>query len=179
MDWYHPLATDCQEREEQHKHLNTWHLSGTFPIADASGASAIVEWTGEGLTVVPRGEAGEQISTNFVTSTYAPGEEPCDRYAVAAKLLAAPDWAPDVAGMRAVLSAAHLEFQTPTVLSTICNLKSGEIHVYYFHDFERLVVFDLGKELEAGPHGFALGELFNPKPYVATVYEGFRRGSGG
>ena len=28
-------------------------------------------------------------------------------------------------------------------------------------------------------HGYQLGELFGPKPYVAKVYEDFSRSSGG
>lgn len=150
-----------------------------FLIADAKGASVIVEWTKDGLTVVPRGDANEQISTNFVTSAFGDGEEPCYRYRLARKLVAEPGWVPGVDSLRAALSAVHLEFQTPTVLSSICNLATGEIHLYYFHDFERAVVFDIHSELAAGRHGYLLSDLFDPKPYVAKVYEDFSRGAGG
>ena len=80
-----------------------------------------------------------------------------------------------VEGLRGLLSATHLEFQTPTVMSSICNLATGEVHVYYFHDFERVRVFDLHDEIASGRHGFPVRDLFSPQPYVAEVYESFHR----
>jgi len=174
------MCDSVDEAVEVFKGYNLLTLAHVkFLIADATGASVIVEWTQDGLTVVPRGDASEQVSTNFVTSAFAAGEEPCYRFRLADTLLAEPGWAPGIDSLRAALSAVHLEFQTPTVLSSICNLTTGEIHLYYFHDFERAVVFDLHGELEAGAHGYLLSDLFDPKPYVAKVYEDFSRRAGG
>lgn len=144
-----------------------------FLMADAGGSSVIVEWTREGVTVVDRGEADHQVSSNFVTSDYAPDQAPCARYRIASELVADPDWEPGVDGLRRILSATHLEFQTPTVLSAICDLTRGSIQLYYFHDFENVKVFDLHEELQRERHGYLLADIFTPKPYVATVYEQF------
>ena len=76
-------------------------------------------------------------------------------------------------GLRGVLSATHLEFQTPTVVSMICNLKTGRLVVYYFHDFEQPLEFNLREELSGSRHGGLVSNLVTVKPYVATVYEGY------
>lgn len=150
-----------------------------FLIADATGRSAIVEWSRNGLTIVDRGNSSHQVSSNFVNSNFEPSEEPCYRYQLASDLLSASDWTPGIDSLRRILSGVHLEFQTPTVLSTICNLTTGEIHLYYFHDFEDVRIFDLHHELEVGRHGYLLSNLFENKPYVAKVYEDFSRQNGG
>lgn len=174
------MCSTVDEALEVFRSYNLFTLNRVkFLLADAGGASAIVEWTSDGLTVVPRGDVSHQISTNFVTSSFEPGQEPCYRYRTAKETLTAPDWTTSIASLRSLLSTVHLEFQTPTVLSTICNLETGEIHLYYFHDFERVRVFDLHTELEQQRHGYLLAELFKPKPYVAKVYEDFRRNAGG
>lgn len=143
-----------------------------FLLADVSGASAIIEWTGGALVVIPRAGAHYQISTNFLTSEYDEDDVPCMRYRVARKLLLDGGGAPaTVDGVRGLLSAAHLEFQTPTVVSTICDLRTGELTVYYFHDFEQPARFGLHDELAAERHGYRVADLVPVRPYVATVYD--------
>jgi len=147
-----------------------------FLLADAGGSSAIVEWSSGKLVVIPRVGVDHQVSTNFVTSDHPVDDPPCARYRIAATMMTEdPRRSASVEGLRAVLSATHLEFQTPTVLSSICNLVTGEIHLYYFHDFERVRVFRLHDEIRSERHGSLLSDLFMPKPYVAEVYESFRR----
>ncbi len=167
-------CTTVDEAVEVFRSYNLFTLNRVkFLIADAEGASAIVEWTASGLTIVERGDADHQISSNFVTTNFADGEAPCYRFRLAETLIESPDWTPGVDSLRRILSGTHLEFQTPTVLSAICNLTTGEIHLYYFHDFENVRVFDLRDELQRERHGYLLADIFTPKPYVAKVYEDF------
>jgi hypothetical protein len=154
---------------ERYNLLTLAHVK--FLIADRAGDSAIVEWSRGELRVVRRGDARHQVSTNFVTSDFAADETPCDRYRIADRLLTEADDAVTVATLRGMLSAAHMEFQTPTVLSSICDLVTGDIHVYYFHDFEQVATFNLARELASGRHGFLLAELYPVKPAVAEMYE--------
>ncbi len=173
------LCSNVEEAVAVFKRYNLLTLNRVkFLLADRSGASVVIEWTDAGLTVVPRGDAADQVSTNFITSNHGAGQAPCYRYTLAEKMLSEPGWKPAVDSVRAILSATHLEFQTPTVLSSICNLETGEIHLFYFHDFERSKIFDLRRELEAGRHGYLLSELFDPKPFVAKVYEDYSRNTG-
>lgn len=146
-----------------------------FLLADRAGSSAIVEWSDGALRVVRRGDADHQVSTNFLTSSMAAADATCERFRIAEGTLSLAQHPATVETLRGILSATHLEFQTPTVMSSICDLQTGEIHVYYFHDFEQVVTFDLERELAAGPHGHLLSELFPVKPFVATVYEAFAK----
>jgi hypothetical protein len=146
-----------------------------FLIADRHGDSAIVEWSGGELQIVSRGTSDHHVSTNFVTSDFPPEDVPCYRHRLADRLLSEHNGEVTVESLRGILSGVHLEFQNPTILSTICDLVTGDIHVYYFHDFERAMTFNLADELAKGRHGFLLGDVFPVKPYVASVYEQFAR----
>lgn len=149
-----------------------------FLLADKSGASVVVEWGAGGLTFASRGQADYQVSTNFVTSDYGPEDVPCYRYTLARQMLDSSHGAPSVDSLRRVLSATHLEFQTPTVLSTICDLVTGDILVYYFHHFEEGIAFKLHHELKKGRAGYLLSDLAAIKPYVAKVYEDYSAQAG-
>jgi hypothetical protein len=147
-----------------------------FLVADRSGNSVVIEWSDNRLAFLPRGDNQFQVSTNFVTSDCPAGKIPCERYRIASQMLSDGSAPATTAGMRRVLSATHLEFQTPTVLSTICDLNTGKLLVYYFHDFEQPIVFDLAHELQRDRHGALAADLVRVKPYVATVYERYRGG---
>lgn len=145
-----------------------------FLLADKSGASVVVEWSASrGLSFVERGEGNFQVSTNFIASNYEPDDVPCYRYALALRMLENGNDEPAVSILRGILSATHLEFQTPTVLSAICDLSSGDILLYYFHFFEKSRAFNLRRELEKGSRGYLLSGLLPVKPYVAKVYEDY------
>ncbi len=147
-----------------------------FLIADAGGASAVVEWSGTKLVILSRGSSDFQISTNFVYTGCDEKNIPCTRYRIAQSMLSSGTSSATVDGLRRLLSATHLEFQTPTVVSTICDLRTGDLLIYYFHDFEQPIALNLHEELRQGRHGGPVAELLTVKPYVATVYEGFAGG---
>jgi hypothetical protein len=142
-----------------------------FLLADRHGDSTVIEWHGGELVFRPRGDADFQVATNFVETGHTAASIPCERYRIARRLLAGGLVPPTVDGLRHLLSTTHLEFITPTVVSTVCDLTTGRIHVYYFHDFEQPLVYDLAAEFAAGDHGALVGDLVAVKPYVATVYE--------
>jgi len=75
--------------------------------------------------------------------------------------------------MRGILSATHIEFNTPTVYSNICNLNNGDIYIYYFHNYEEAVKINLYEKLKQGKSQYLLSDLFKVKPYVAKVYEDY------
>jgi hypothetical protein len=144
-----------------------------FLIADKTGASAVIEWHAGRLRVLRRSETPYQISTNFVQSAFAPDSIPCQRYRIADEMLGTTGSDPSIDGFRGVLSATHLEFRTPTIYSNICNLTTGDIHIYYFHNFEEVRAMNLSEEAGSGRAEYLVRDLFEVKPYVATVYEGF------
>jgi tetratricopeptide (TPR) repeat protein len=140
-----------------------------FPIADRRGASAVVEY-GQGKVQYVRKTGVYQIATNFVISNVKGEDYPCTRYRIADKMLKnADDISVDL--VRAVLSATHQEGQYPTVYSNICDLKNGILYLYNFHNFEEVVQFNLGAELEKGRKIYDIPSFFSVKTHVAYVFD--------
>jgi len=140
-----------------------------FLLADKTGASVVVEWANDGLAVTER-KGDYQIATNFVAANYTKDKYPCGRYAVADLVLSREQRKNPIDKIRAALSAAHLEFQTPTVLSVICDLGKGNIWLYFFHNYEEVVNRNLFQELSNGGSRHEAAKLFKINPYVADVY---------
>jgi len=130
-----------------------------FLIADKSGDSIVIEWSKDGLRFIERTK-DYQISTNFVASNYEPGQYPCPRYKVAEQILSTGADGISVDMVRSILSATHMEFQTPTVYSNICDLGSGDIYIYYFHNFEEVVKMNIFEELKKGETRYLVESLF-------------------
>jgi hypothetical protein len=139
------------------------------PIADAKGNSVIVEW-GQGTQHFIYKEGNYQISTNFIQSDYKNSDEyPCQRYQIADKILRNAESA-TVDVIRSVLSATHFDIRSPTLYSNICDLKQKQLFLYFFHNFEETVVFDLDKELKRGNASYPIPSLFPTTPFAAHQY---------
>ena len=127
-----------------------------FVVADASGASAILEWLNGGLHVVHR-DGDYQISTNYLS----PKEPTEPRYQISAKILSSQAQ-PTVALIRKVLAATAYDVDlAQTMYSTICDLKKKRVYLYNFHFFEEVVVFDLAAELAKGDASYEIPSLFD------------------
>jgi tetratricopeptide (TPR) repeat protein len=146
---------------------------GKFPIADAKGDAAIIEW-GQGKLQIIKRKGYYQISTNFAQSNF---ESADDRYKIAEKILSTSDEI-SIDLVRSVLSATANEFFFPTIYSTICNLKQKQIYLYNFHNFEEAFVIDLAKELMQGRHTFNIPSLFHVKTQAALLFDKYRIKSG-
>ena len=156
------ILAQCASVDDVIAFFQKWndpHLSrGKFPVADRSGASAVIEW-GRGGLQFNRKPSGYQISTNFVTSNFEKGQYPCNRYRTAEAMLSRTEKF-DIALVRSILSATHFEEGGPTIYSDICDLRNGVIYVYNYHDFENPVIFDLKEELKKGAKTYDLPSLF-------------------
>jgi predicted choloylglycine hydrolase len=142
---------------------------GKFPLADATGNSAVVEW-GQGKLQLLRRTGTYQISTNFVQSNFKPEDYPCLRYkTVEAMILDSPEISLDL--VRATLSATHVELTNPTTYSTICDLGKRRVYLYNFHNFEEAVVFDLLEELPKGRQAHSIPSLFKIETTAARVFK--------
>lgn len=148
---------------------SVWLGGGKFVFADAGGASITVEWA-QGSDRITKRDGYYQISTNIPQWNIVPGEVDDPRYNIAQKvILSRGDVSLDT--MRAVLAATHKEWSFPTIYSYICDLESLTLHVYNFHNFEDVHVFDVRAELAKGAHEFDLPSLFEVKPFVAVQHE--------
>lgn len=156
------ILAQCASVDDVIAFFQKWndpHLSrGKIPVADRSGASAVIEWGREGLKF-NKNPSGYQISTNFVISNYEKNQYPCNRYRTAEAMLRRADQF-DIALVRSILSATHFEEGGPTIYSDICDLRNGIIYIYNYHDFENPVIFDLKEELKKGSKTYDLPSLF-------------------
>ncbi|MCF7824949.1 MAG: linear amide C-N hydrolase [Candidatus Marinimicrobia bacterium] len=175
------ILAKCATVEEAIKIFQSYNLftlqNVKFLIADKSGSSVVVEWSKGSLVFLERMDKNYQISTNFVTSNYLPEEIPCYRYKLATDIFEAHDNSTSVDFLREILSATHLEFQFPTVYSNICDLNTGDVYLYYFHNFEEVVKINVFDKVKSGRAEYLLSDLFTYKPYVAHVYEQYFSGN--
>jgi hypothetical protein len=125
-------------------------------IGDKTGASAIIE---AGAVVKKKGAF--QVGTNFRQSSTPPAKISCWRYKTAVAKLQQIG-VPTVAAMRDVADAVHQEGGSKTQYTTIYDLKRGKIHLYHFHHYKAVKVFDLGQELAKGQHVLKIPDLFAP-----------------
>ena len=70
---------------------------------------------------------------------------------------------PTVAQFRDILKATHrssYNIISTTQYSNTYDLKNGLVYLYYLHDFDNEIVFNLSQELKKGRHYFDLPSLF-------------------
>jgi hypothetical protein len=134
----------------------TWAWQHLF--GDATGESAIVE-----PQTILRQRGGFQVATNFYQSTTPPEERTCWRYQAATKMLEGSP-ALSVGYIRDVMDAAHVEGEASTLYTNVYDLVNRKVYLYYFFDYEHVVVLDLAEELAKGAHAYDLPALFPPNP---------------
>jgi hypothetical protein len=139
---------------EQYYASDSWHWQ--FLFGDATGESVIVE-----PQAFIRQQGGYQVATNFYQSITPPEEITCWRYQTAIELLGNMDEL-SVESMRDVLDAVHIDRHSPTLYSNVYDLKNKLVYLYYFHDYDDVVVLDLAEELAQGYHAYDLSSLFAP-----------------
>ena len=168
------LATcaDVEEVKDFFRNYNCPALNvARIPVMDKNGASIIVEWH-EGKVVFLETDKDYQISTNFVGSKYIGQEKPCWRYNRADDLLNQKSQF-SINTVRNALNETHVEGSgSVTLYSFICDLKTGDIYVYNFHDFSNLRKFNFSEEIQKGQHAHYMAELF---PDRSPAYEMFIR----
>ncbi|WP_455464327.1 hypothetical protein [Candidatus Hodarchaeum mangrovi] len=158
MDAHSDILWYCQTVED----VISWYKShpvkyspwnGQWNYVDASGAGVVVTATNGELVFIKK-NASYLISTNFnlaePSSHYF--DYPCWRYDKATELLADIDNESDltVQACRDVLYATHFEpdlfNDLHTMYSTIYDPIQKKIYLYFLHNFDEVVVFDLEEE---------------------------------
>jgi hypothetical protein len=169
-------TTDCVlGLFEQYHTYDTWYHQ--FLFGDATGTSAIIE----PLTAL-RNEGGYQVGTNFYQSMTPEHQRTCPRYRAAMRLFeGAGTLSVDL--FREILDATHVEGQSVTLYSNVYDLTNRVVYLYFYHDYENVVVLDLEEELSKGARSVDLPSLFPPNevaerwaaPVVARLQEGRQR----
>jgi len=127
-------------------------------FVDKYGDSVIIE----GDDIIYR-EGDFQVITNFYHShpeLGGIGGYPCWRYNTAVSMLENMTEL-SVDYFTSICNVTHVDDHS--VFSPIYDLKQGKIWIYYFHNYDRVLEFDLNEEIEKGESRTYLGSLFEPE----------------
>ena len=121
----------------------------------SDGEIKITRKTGDGYLISTN--TNREISDEKLRSTdkrYALTAEMLDRYNSEEQLI--------VENFVSILDRVHVEgVELNTDFSTVIDLKSLEINLSYFHQFEEVVTFNLIDELSMGNHEYVIQDLFS------------------
>ena len=117
------------------------------------------------------------VSTNFNLANYDNGYYPCSRYITATNMLASITEEVDltVDACRDILDAVHQEGVYATKYSNIFDLVNLEIHLFYNHNFDKMVSLDLMEELgkvhPGGQNVLEEGGIYFKEVSIASLFE--------
>ena len=63
-------------------------------------------------------------------------------------------------GLSDTMAVQRVKVGDGTLYTSIYDLQEGLVHLYFFHDFDKGITFNLKEELSKGPHIFQLEDLF-------------------
>jgi predicted choloylglycine hydrolase len=162
---YERMLEKCRTLDEAISFLNQFNIKGLkrhhIMVVDRKGNSAIIEW-GSDCVEVLRKTGDFQVTTNFTNSNPGlAGWYPCRRFSTATEMLRRMT-SLNVDAFAAILRAVHNPGdQYPTVYSNVYDLAAMLVYVYYNHNFDEYVTFDIHAELSADQHVFFLPGLFS------------------
>jgi hypothetical protein len=138
-------------------------------LADAYGDAAVMSAGPDGeITFTRKPERdGYLASTNFNranTDNHFDGSYPCWRYEKATGMLERIEREEDltVDYFKSILDSVHVEGAVGnTLYSNVFDLRKGLIYLYYWHQFDEVVVLDVSEELAKGTQPTRLRELFS------------------
>jgi uncharacterized protein (TIGR03435 family) len=141
-------------------------------FADASGDAVSIE-----PTAIVRKTRRHFVQTNFYQSRPQTGSQD-RRFSIATSMLerAGNDISVDL--FRRILSETHQNGGFPTLYSNIYDLTSRTMYLYYFHDFDHVVTFNLADELKKGERILDIPSLFPPNPEAEAFAARNRREAG-
>ena len=136
------------------------YWNGHYLIVDKNGNSVIVEF-GEKDVVCIRKKNDYQVMTNFpnvdtLNARWYHGY----RYNTAESMLAGSSEI-SIDLFRTICDAVHQEGSSPTTLSTVYDLINGILYVYYFYNYEEVLVFDINEALAQGENHYKIPGYFN------------------
>jgi len=101
-----------------------------------------------------------QVCTNYLQLHPELGGYPCWRYNTAFQMLEQSNEI-SIDLFKNILDAVHIENYYPTQYSNIYDIKNGLIYLYYYHNFDHSIIFNLDEELKKGEHLYLIQSLFN------------------
>lgn len=157
------VMEECATVDEAIEIYSTYftpYWNGHTMIVDKHGNSVIAEF-GEKDVVFIRRKNNYQVMTNFPNSdTLNARWYNCYRYNTAETMLASSGEI-STAFFKSICDAVHQEGSSPTSLSTVYDVINGNLYVYYFHNYEEFLKFNVNEELQKGERYYKLSEYFN------------------
>jgi hypothetical protein len=128
---------------------STSALLNQYHFADSTGDAVVISAGKDGELAFTRKEKGEYlVSTNFNRANTVNGKYPCWRFDTAVLMLQKSEQGNNVDYVRAILDAIHVEgVYLNTAFSYIFDLHSGDIYIYYYHQFDEAIKINLTEEL--------------------------------
>ncbi|MHA2497161.1 MAG: carcinine hydrolase/isopenicillin-N N-acyltransferase family protein [Candidatus Hodarchaeales archaeon] len=162
LDDYQPHAPDFDDFE--------WQLL----ITDKTGEAVSLSVGPDGEFHISRKDGNYKVITNFNVAEPSLGRYPDPRYDSATNRLEKIDSEDDfsVDCFQSVLDAIHWEGpDTNTIYSNIYDPVNGLVYLYYFHQFDEVVVVNLEEELAKGYHYYNYRALFSPDTVEKAAQE--------
>lgn len=150
-------------------------IAAQYHFADAAGDAVVISAGKNGELAFTRKNNGYLVSTNFNLANPEHGEYPCWRYETAVEMLETGDLT--IGYVESVLDAIHQEGRSVnTAYSYIFDLRTGDGYVYYFHQFNEVVEFNVSVELAESTEGatseyYYLTSLFSEETQNKAAYE--------
>lgn len=164
-DLIHYIMEVCSTVDEVIGYFTTYYYpvwNGHHLFVDKNGNSVIIEF-GERDVVFIRHIGDHQVMTNFPNAdTLNARWYNCYRYKTADRMLAGSQEI-SLNLFRSICDAVHQEGKYPTSLSTVYNVTNGNLYVYYFHNYEEVLIFNLYEELARGENYYKIPDYYNQK----------------
>lgn len=158
---------------------STTSMRQQYHFADSTGDAMVISAGEDGeLAFTRKNETNYLVSTNFNRANPKNGKYPCWRYDTAVEMLEEMENEDDltVHYFESVLDAIHQESKSVnTAYSYIFDLRTGDGYVYYFHQFDEVVEFNVSVELAESGEGsvsfYSFDYLFSQETQNKAVYE--------
>jgi len=154
------ILDTCETCDEALYVLDQYNLkifeNAQILMGDKYGDSFIIEGD-----IIHKKSEYYQLATNFYLSQHPDPPYPCWRYNTAIEMFENnPIDNLSVDFCASVLNAVHQEGPYPTQYSNVYDLRNGLVQVYYNHNYNSVITFNLSDELKMGYHSYSIPELF-------------------
>ena len=147
-------------------------------LADANGDAVVMSAGADGELAFTRKEEGDGylVSTNFNRANPENGEYPCWRYDTVVWRLDEIENEDDlkVDYFKSILDAVHIEspydpgISIQTLYSNIFDLRNGVIYLYYWGQFDEVMILDVEELINEGTFLSRIEDLFSEETYEGT-----------
>ena len=157
------IMENCSTVDEAIEYFTTYYYpvwNGHHLFVDEEGNSVIIEF-GEKDVVFMRKNGDYQVMTNFPNADSTLVRWYSDyRYKVAKYMLKNSNEI-SIDLFRSICDETHQEGSYTTSLSIVYDLKNRDFYLYYLHNYEEFLKFNVDEMLQMGEHYYKLPELFN------------------